>query len=75
MCLVLDRAKNGAYPKALTSRDRVGKEGRAYRIDETVLSHLSRGNKMVFGTGRSRIQEQRSLSTQKYHEATDLKNG
>ncbi|KAK4831598.1 hypothetical protein QYF61_018358 [Mycteria americana] len=73
--LVLDREKNGAYPEALTRRDRVGKEGRAYRINRTVLSHLRRGNKMVFGTVRGRVQEQRSLSTQKYHEATDLKDG
>lgn len=51
-------AGQGAYSELLTSRDRVGKEGRAYRIDETVLSCLSREKKMVFGPGRGRVQEQ-----------------
>jgi len=72
--LVLDREKNGAYLEELTSRDSVGKGGKAYRINETLLSHLRRGNKIVVGTMKGRVQEQRSLSTQKYHEATDVKD-
>lgn len=66
------RAGQGAYSKLLTNRDRVRKEERAYRIDETVLSCLSR-EKMLFGPGRGRVQEQSSgtVSTQKYCE--DLK--
>lgn len=62
------RAGQGPYSELLTSRDRVGKEGRAYRIRETVLSCLSREKMMLFGPGRGRVQEQSFLSTQKYHE-------
>lgn len=59
----------------LSSRDKVGKEGGTCRTDDVVLSHLSRENIVVFGTGKGRVLEQRSLSTQKYHAATDLKDG
>lgn len=64
-------AGQSAYSELLKTRDRVRKEQRAYRIDETVLSCLSREKKMLFGPGRGRVQEQSFLFTQKYHE--DLK--
>lgn len=76
--LVLSQGKlvlcsgQSAYFELHTSRDRVRKGQRAYRIDETVLSCLSREKKMLFGLGRGRVQEQSFLSTQKYHE--DLKD-